>query len=369
MKKVSLWMFAVVLGYASVQAADEPRNPSSRSRDQSPPRIDSVPRPPRVPDAPAPPARPRVVWVGVGTEEVSEALAAQLGLKNGEGLVVNFVAPDSPAAKGGILKNDVLVQLDDQFLVHPAQLRKLVQVRKPGDSVKLAYIRAGKKSEATLELQMGPAPMGFFDEGEWRGFQRDFGNELRNSLREQGEQLRRSLQGMDGQGERLREEIRRSLEQARRAVDQALRGASNSMHEFSGPAQRVLRDLARRDIHVNPDSSVTVRRDQHNVRTMVKTDDLGTIILVADPRLRVTVRDKDGDQLFDGEVETEEQLAQMPEDLQKRVRPVIDQFKAQPNQPPKPMQPPLPQEGERPSGPRDIPRGHMAGWNGSIVTL
>src|SRR5262245_8779070 len=38
-------------------------------------------------------------YLGIATQEASEALAAQLGLKNGAGLVVIFVGPDSPAAK------------------------------------------------------------------------------------------------------------------------------------------------------------------------------------------------------------------------------------------------------------------------------
>jgi S1-C subfamily serine protease len=36
------------------------------------------------------------------------------------------VAPDSPAAKAGLEKNDVLAELEGQLLVVPAQLRKLV---------------------------------------------------------------------------------------------------------------------------------------------------------------------------------------------------------------------------------------------------
>src|SRR5882762_7571199 len=52
-----------------------------------------------------------VTWLGVYTEEASEALGSQLGLKSGEGLLVTYVAADSPAAKAGLQKNDVLVEL------------------------------------------------------------------------------------------------------------------------------------------------------------------------------------------------------------------------------------------------------------------
>src|SRR5580765_1317494 len=66
-----------------------------------------------------------VAWLGVGTEEASEVVAAQLGLQPGDGLVIKFVEPDSPAAKAGLQENDVLSQLGDQLLVHPGQFRKL----------------------------------------------------------------------------------------------------------------------------------------------------------------------------------------------------------------------------------------------------
>jgi len=93
-----------------------------------------------------------VAWLGLSTEEAPEALASQLGLNPGEGLVVIYVAPDSPAAKAGFRKNDVLVELGDQLLVHPAQFRKLVQMHKEGDTIKLAIYRGGKKQSVSATL-------------------------------------------------------------------------------------------------------------------------------------------------------------------------------------------------------------------------
>lgn len=109
-------------------------------------------------------------WLGVSIEEGSEALAAQLGLPPGAGLVVIYVAPESPAAKAGLQRNDVLVKLDGQLLVVPAQLRKLVQVHKLGDTVELVFYRAGKKQ--TVSATLGKAPAGFSrleDEHPWDG--------------------------------------------------------------------------------------------------------------------------------------------------------------------------------------------------------
>src|SRR5678809_483964 len=45
-------------------------------------------------------------YLGIATVEASEALSAQLGVRSGTGLVVTYVAPDSPAAKAGLQKHD-----------------------------------------------------------------------------------------------------------------------------------------------------------------------------------------------------------------------------------------------------------------------
>src|SRR3989442_2716082 len=110
------------------------------------------------------PAKDRI-WLGVGVDEASEALADQLGLDPGVGLVVTHVSADSPAAKAGLKKNDVLIDLEGQSLVHPAQLRKLVQARKPGDKVKLVFYRGGKKQTESATLEKAPARFGLFDDG------------------------------------------------------------------------------------------------------------------------------------------------------------------------------------------------------------
>ena len=93
-----------------------------------------------------------VTWLGVAPEEVSEELRAQLPLEAGAGLLVRSVLPDSPAAKAGLQKNDVLMKIDDQLLTNPGQLRALVSAKKDGDTVKLTYFRRGQ--QATLDVQL-----------------------------------------------------------------------------------------------------------------------------------------------------------------------------------------------------------------------
>ena len=48
----------------------------------------------------------------------------------------------------------------------PAQLRKLVQVRKEGDKVELGYYRGGKKQTVTVTLGKAPPGYGLLEDGE-----------------------------------------------------------------------------------------------------------------------------------------------------------------------------------------------------------
>ncbi|MEM8872699.1 MAG: PDZ domain-containing protein [Planctomycetota bacterium] len=94
-----------------------------------------------------------VAFVGIGTEQVSPALASQLGLDEGLGLLVELVVEDSPAAEAGLEANDVLVKFNDQLLVNTEQLTALIRMNEPGDTVELTLIR--RAEERTIEVELG----------------------------------------------------------------------------------------------------------------------------------------------------------------------------------------------------------------------
>jgi hypothetical protein len=262
-------------------------------------------------------------WLGVSIEEASEALASQLGLESGAGLVVTYVAPDSPAAKAGLEKNDVLVELGGQLLVHPAQLRKLVQARKEGDTIKLGFYRAGKKETASATVAKAPAGTGLLEDGRpWKESLQVYRNLLPpDAARDLPKTLRESLGTLKLDQFKVQEEVRRSLEQARKAYQEALRSSSNAL---AGPVAKVLKDLYRSRVDVDKNATVTVRNTGQKVKTMVKADDSGTIVIVCNPKPRLTAHDKEGKLLFDGEVDTPEQRAKVPPALWEKVEPLLD---------------------------------------------
>lgn len=293
-------------------------------------------------------------WLGVYAEEASEALASQLGLAPGVGLLVTYVATNSPAANAGLQKNDVLVELNGQPLVLPGQLRKMVQVRKEGDTVKLVFYRGGKKQTASATLAKAPASLALTsDEKDLQGSLRDLQRQLKelpigDAIRKQMDELRDSLgnmkfdqnkaqeeirRGMEEASKALQEidrkkiqdEVRRSLEEAGKALQKAIREATNAAAAY-GPALKTYQDYLKSYAAANNDASVTVSSTSQSAKSIVKSDDSGTIVIITNPKLRLTAHDKDGKLLFDGEIETAEQRHDVPGDLWQRVEPLLNKL-------------------------------------------
>jgi len=99
-----------------------------------------------------------VTYLGVGTVEVPECVAAQLPLEKDTGLQVAVVLPDSPAAKAGLQDGDVLHKFEDQILISPRQLAVLIANRNEGDAVKLTLLRKAEQMELTATLGKRDVP-------------------------------------------------------------------------------------------------------------------------------------------------------------------------------------------------------------------
>jgi len=97
-------------------------------------------------------AATKVTYLGVATSPPPEALADQLKLPKGFGLLVEFVDAKGPAAAAGIRKNDVLTKLDDQLLTSPQHLAVLVRMHKPKDTVAVTLFREAQEQKITAEL-------------------------------------------------------------------------------------------------------------------------------------------------------------------------------------------------------------------------
>jgi hypothetical protein len=94
----------------------------------------------------------RYGYLGVSLGPVMPALARQLDLMDGRGVVVLSARPDSPAGKAGIRRGDVITQANDQVVYSVLQLAKLVAAQKPGQTIRLTVIHEAKPTSVSVEL-------------------------------------------------------------------------------------------------------------------------------------------------------------------------------------------------------------------------
>ena len=97
---------------------------------------------------------------------VPAAAAGQTGylgaavVKDPQGhLVVEGVQPNSPAAKGGIKKGDVVMRVGDHSVKTVDAFREWVQARGPGDMLKFSLGRDGQPVEVSATLIAASRPM------------------------------------------------------------------------------------------------------------------------------------------------------------------------------------------------------------------
>ncbi|HNQ87448.1 MAG TPA: PDZ domain-containing protein [Verrucomicrobiota bacterium] len=102
-----------------------------------------------------------VAFLGVELAPVEAALTAQLGLEREAGALIETVAEESPAAKAGLQRHDVVVGIDGQRVKSPADLSERIRGHQKGDQVVLEILRGGKaqKTEVVLSEKAATDPL------------------------------------------------------------------------------------------------------------------------------------------------------------------------------------------------------------------
>jgi hypothetical protein len=203
-------------------------------------------------------------------------------------------------------------------------------MHKEGDTIKLTIYRAGKKQNISATLGKTTAHAGLFLEdralaGDLHDLNHTLRLQINEGMREQMKALHESLARAGVDKEKLSADIKRSLEQAHVALAEAARNSEKPHGEMARVAKD-LENLVRASVGVDKDATVIVRNNRKSVSTMVQTDESGTYVIVSGPKRRLTAHDKDGKLLFDGVIDTPEQQKQVPKDVWRKVRPMLDKL-------------------------------------------
>ncbi|MBF0253563.1 MAG: sodium-translocating pyrophosphatase [Candidatus Omnitrophica bacterium] len=93
------------------------------------------------------------VYLGLGVVDIDETLAENLSLRNSNGVLVNEVLPNSPAAKAGLQRGDVIAALDNKTIKDLDRFKELLADVQPGQVIRLTYYRSGAKAAAYLTVE------------------------------------------------------------------------------------------------------------------------------------------------------------------------------------------------------------------------
>jgi serine protease Do len=96
-------------------------------------------------------------WLGVAVQDVTPAMASALGLSAPGGALIADVQANSPAARAGLKRGDVVVELDGKPITDSRTLRMTIAETPPETAVRLGVMRKDKKVEVTATLGELPA--------------------------------------------------------------------------------------------------------------------------------------------------------------------------------------------------------------------
>jgi len=127
-------------------------------------------------------------YIGVGVQEITPDLAKVFNVPSEKGALVGSVEPNSPGAKAGLERGDVIEELNGQPVGGPNDLRLKIGTLSPGTTVHLKVNRSGASREVSLTLGEAPSGKGAgpgpeaAESSPMRGVQVD---ELTDDIREQ----------------------------------------------------------------------------------------------------------------------------------------------------------------------------------------
>src|SRR2546423_1401070 len=91
-------------------------------------------------------------FLGVGGEDITKENMSRYGLREIRGVGVTQVIKDSPAEKGGLKKDDVILRFDGESVTSVRKLTRLVSEAAADQTVRLAISRGGAEQELGVTL-------------------------------------------------------------------------------------------------------------------------------------------------------------------------------------------------------------------------
>lgn len=247
----------------------------------------------------------KTAWLGVAGSPVSETLSYHLGLQKGNGISLELVAPDSPAAKAGLKRHDVITKIGDFKIESMNDLRMAIKGQKPGAAIEAEIYAKGKaeKREITLverpaNLPMMPGPNDAAREG------------LRQFMVNPDAMPKNLFEGMGAEERKMMEKMLRGRF---KDLQKELDGARLNFEQIPGANGAQFQKLKLKDLiagaKVKSRTSITML-DKNGRKFKLQTDDNGQ---------ELEIKDREGKLLFNGPFNTDVDKEAVPEELREEV--------------------------------------------------
>ena len=261
-------------------------------------------------------------WLGVLTKPVSETLKAHLDVE--DGVVLDYVAPDSPASRSGLRQHDILLSVAGKKVSSQQDLREAIQKHNPGDKVNLEVIVQGGKGEREVEMAERPKDDPEIPRGNAGG------NPPLGFLFGDLPELPGGLEGLiPGGGEDFQRELEGHMKRFEKQLREMERG---------GGGLKLDLDLFD-DFQEGNEEGGAFNFNFKSSSSVKFVDEHGSVVLkTTDGGKEVTVRDVEGEIIFEGPWDNDQDKAAAPEDIRERLEGMLQQnrFKFRLDQLPEP---------------------------------
>lgn len=258
------------------------------------------------PEAPAAPAEAKdpVAYLGVVSSEVPDMLSEHLQLKPGEGIIIRSTLPDGPAAKAGLVENDIITRIGGEAVGNSMDLTREVTSHKPGDVLKLDVIQKGKPGQ--IEVTLGTRPdqiadlnLQPLDNLNLDGIPRELADRVRGAI--EGNLGGFDLGGGDP-GAQGAPQMEQAMKEMRLRIEKAMKG----LEEAPGLDVQGIPGVP----NINVQQGATIRMMDEKGSIELKSNDGGK---------EVTLRDKENNITWSGPWDTDQDKAAAPDDVRQRV--------------------------------------------------
>ncbi len=96
-------------------------------------------------------------YIGIGGREITPLHSPATGIDQIQGIIVNEVSPDGPAAKAGIQVNDVIISVNHKPAISALETMDQVAEIRPGSVIPVEVMREDKKLTLQVTIQEYPA--------------------------------------------------------------------------------------------------------------------------------------------------------------------------------------------------------------------